>query len=223
MVLEDTMRLSKSSDSISSTEDSCRCYIHDIRNFEWKLKRNPTTPTVMDNMNSIFPLAFGTDTINEDVYATRYGETYIPFSAHIRPAPTPQTGSEFHPFLRLPSELQLYTLSFCDNAILFKLMQVCSMLREEAGKLFWKQPDVWHLIDGAWLLHGGGLNGDTDDNVDVLRFMQRVEVNVGRMEPFYEVEGEDDGAFRRDCIPPTHTPYTAQDRMRHIQDFWKLL
>lgn len=165
---------------------------------------------------SIVPIGPWTGPVNWNMCATGYGQVRIPFSLHVQPVPTPHAAS-FLPFHRLPTELQLHILRFCDSAALFQLMRVSSVVRKEAQKLFWAQPHVWHLVDGAWLLLGG-LPGGTHDAIDALGFMQRVEVNLGSYEPFCKIEGEEDGVLRR-----ARGKYTAQDRMRQIQDFWQVL
>jgi hypothetical protein len=55
-------------------------------------------------------------------------------------------------------------------------MRVSVTTREEAKKLFWSDPSTPYLINGQWLLFGGHPR-NTDDDVEVLTYMQHIEVD----------------------------------------------
>jgi hypothetical protein len=84
-----------------------------------------------------------------DLHAKYYGDTYIPFARHVRSEPRAYLSPSFTLFPSLPLELKLRILSFCTAATLFQLMQVSSMMREEAAKLFWSNPSVWYTVDAS--------------------------------------------------------------------------
>lgn len=87
-------------------------------------------------------------------------DPHIPFSAHINELPRfPLVeNASFHPYLRLPLELQLYILELSGHQMLFKVMQACPTLRSYARQLFWSDRNVWYyVLDNDLLWHGSSI------------------------------------------------------------------
>ncbi|KAF1976121.1 hypothetical protein BU23DRAFT_552120 [Bimuria novae-zelandiae CBS 107.79] len=108
-------------------------------------------------------------------------ELRIPFACHIRqPSSTAPPNVSFHLFARLPAELQLRVLRFCDNPTLFQLMQTSDLIRTEATKPFFSDPEAWYCVEGAWLEMGGHPSDGLHD-IDFLHYIQRLHVEYGLM------------------------------------------
>lgn len=96
-----------------------------------------------------------------NLHATNNWEKRIPFSYYVQPTTSTITNvsgrqaTSFHQFSLLAAELQLRILNSCPTATLFQLMRVSSILRAEASKLFWLNPDAHFLGEAYWLLNGG--------------------------------------------------------------------
>ena len=110
----------------------------------------------------------------------------MPFAYHIRqPEPTTPPSASFHQFSRLPPELQLMIIHWCDKPTLFQLMLTSRFTRTEARKAFFSDPDAWYCIDTDWTqrdwLFEGGHPGDTCWNMDFLAFVERLYINLGQM------------------------------------------
>lgn len=86
---------------------------------------------------------------------TRQGEIRIPFSHHVRPSPSTVSSAQFPQAERLPLELVLRILHFCDKPTLFRLMHTSHDMRIEAKKLFYSDPDAWYHTGYAWLMKRG--------------------------------------------------------------------
>lgn len=114
--------------------------------------------------------------LNWNLHVTSIGEPQTPFSLYVLPELTSPSCAAFLPFCRLPTELQLRVLYFCDSPTLFQLMQVSSVTRTEAKRLFWLYPDAWYHVDGDWLL-AGGFPGHAHHASDVQAHVERVEAD----------------------------------------------
>lgn len=138
-------------------------------------------------MQIVLPILELTGPIDWDMLTTWGGEVLVPFAHHVRRPTSSESTHVCNQFLSLPLELQIHIVSFCDQATLFSLMQVSTIIRREASRLFWSNPSVWYYIDEPWLLKGGFL-GQTDYNVDALQNFQRIVVEFERGENgiFYE-------------------------------------
>ncbi|KAF1967786.1 hypothetical protein BU23DRAFT_559122 [Bimuria novae-zelandiae CBS 107.79] len=113
------------------------------------------------------------------IQSTWQGELRIPFACHIRqPSSTAPPNVSFHQFARLPAELQLRVLRFCDKPTLFQLMQTSHLIRIEATKLFFSDPEAWYCVEGEWL-EMGGHPSDVLHDIDFLRCIQRLHVECG--------------------------------------------
>ncbi|OAL52894.1 hypothetical protein IQ07DRAFT_677701 [Pyrenochaeta sp. DS3sAY3a] len=148
-----------------------------------------------------------------DLYVTRTWAKRVPFSSYIQLSPSisadsllEQAGPCFA-FGTLPAELQLRVLRFCPAETLFQLMHVSTLLRLEASKLFWGDPETYCLVDADWLLEGG-YPGYHCLDLAFLSKMQRVEV-------WYEPSTYNDICYRRDG--------TTEIRQDRIATFWSSL
>ncbi|KAJ4292518.1 hypothetical protein N0V90_009180 [Kalmusia sp. IMI 367209] len=116
------------------------------------------------------------------IEATWQGELRIPFACHIRqPCSTALPNVSFHQFARLPAELQLRVLRFCDKPTLFQLMQTSHPIRTEATKLFFSDPEAWYCVEGEWLEMGGHPSDGLHD-MDFLHYIQRLHVEFSLIE-----------------------------------------
>src|ERR1700753_3879062 len=61
--------------------------------------------------------------------------------------------------LSLPPELQVAVYQQCDPATLYALMRTCSVIRQEASKVFWARKEAWYHCTFSWLFHLGGMPG----------------------------------------------------------------
>jgi hypothetical protein len=103
-------------------------------------------------------------------------ELRIPFACYVRyPVSTVPLEVSFHQFARLPAELQLRVLQFCDKPTLFRLMQTSRHIRREAMKLFFTDPETWYFVDGHWL-EKGGHPADGHHDMDFLRCVHRLHI-----------------------------------------------
>ncbi|KAF2014164.1 hypothetical protein BU24DRAFT_423200 [Aaosphaeria arxii CBS 175.79] len=134
------------------------------------------------------------------------GEERIPFHSYItyEDAP-PYTSSQaalLSRFTQLPTELQLRVLDFCSAPTLYRMMHI-SMLRNEAAKRFWSQPDTYYLVHARWLFSGGHA-GYTCYDLSFMAYVQNVEIEY---DPFCDnriarVRGDDDYGVDYDKVRP---------------------
>jgi hypothetical protein len=114
---------------------------------------------------------------------TREWEKRTPFYSYVRldPAAYSISGqtSLFPGFSKLPAELQIRVLSYCPARTLFQVMRVSSMLRVEAAKFFWANPDAWFVADVQWLYQYGGYPGHTFWDATFMNHVQQVELQYG--------------------------------------------
>ncbi|PSN63017.1 hypothetical protein BS50DRAFT_679396 [Corynespora cassiicola Philippines] len=107
------------------------------------------------------------------------GEPIIPFHLHVQPKsgllsgfydqqePELSCNGVFTKFVEMTLELQLLVVSFCDRSTLFQLMHTSHLLRIEAQKLFWSDPNVWYQANDAGILgYEYGLNNEADENAE---------------------------------------------------------
>ncbi|KAF2447514.1 hypothetical protein P171DRAFT_429146 [Karstenula rhodostoma CBS 690.94] len=115
------------------------------------------------------------------IECTWQGELRIPFACHIRqPNSTAPSNVSFHQFARLPAELQLRVLRLCGKPTLFQLMQTSHLIRTEATKLFFSDPEAWYCVEGEWLEMGGHPSDGLHD-IDFLHCIQRLHVDFAMM------------------------------------------
>ncbi|USP82849.1 hypothetical protein yc1106_10123 [Curvularia clavata] len=118
-------------------------------------------PEFTCNLLETLPLPPWKEELVWNLHATNKWEKRIPFSYYVQPTMSTTTYASrrqatfFHQFSLLPAELQFRVLSFCPATTLFQLMRVSSVLRTEASKLFWSNPDAYFLVEAYWLLNGG--------------------------------------------------------------------
>jgi hypothetical protein len=110
---------------------------------------------------------------NFNLHSTFYGEIRVPFSQHVSSQSnnTVSSASSFPQFALLPLELQLKVISLCEKPTLFQLMHTSSVMRAEATKLFFSDPEAVYSVDGKWLRDGGYLDNTLYD----LSFMAHIE------------------------------------------------
>ncbi|KAH7396769.1 hypothetical protein DE146DRAFT_50181 [Phaeosphaeria sp. MPI-PUGE-AT-0046c] len=155
--------------------------------------------------------------LNWEQFSTFNGEIHIPFARYVKRNTTHVVNTTFWPFLRLPRELQLQIIQFCNGATLFQLMHTSCRTRSDAQQLFWSRSDIWYHIDGEWLL-AGGLTGYTHYAVNFLCNVQRVEIQFHNMNSFFDdwIDGE-----RRLVVYDQAQPIRTVDEQ--IEDLWRLL
>ncbi|KAF1959626.1 hypothetical protein CC80DRAFT_590831 [Byssothecium circinans] len=127
-----------------------------------------------------------TKPLNWSLQMTPDGEERIPFHSYVQsntvqPHSSSQTSS-FPDFNQLPVELQLRILAFCSAPTLYQIMRT-PMLRTEAAKLFWADPNTYYLIEAHWLF-GGGHSGYTCYDLSFMAYAQNVEIE-------YDVSSDD--------------------------------
>ncbi|KAH9879751.1 hypothetical protein J1614_001774 [Plenodomus biglobosus] len=119
-----------------------------------------------------------TKPLNWDLRMTMYGEGRIPFHLHINyeedPLCTSSQAAVFSRFSQLCTELQLRVLDFCSVPTLYQMMHT-SMLRMEAEKRFWSDPNTYYLVEARWL-RGGGHSGYTCYDLSFMAYVQNVEI-----------------------------------------------
>ncbi|KAF2134170.1 hypothetical protein P153DRAFT_363154 [Dothidotthia symphoricarpi CBS 119687] len=111
---------------------------------------------------------------------TQDGEPRVLFSRSVQSGLASFPHAIFSLFGKLPTELQLDVLRFCDRPTLFQLMHVSSTMRIEARKLFWSDPDVWYHVDAPWLL-AGGFPGPAYHAMNILPYVEQIEVEFDHM------------------------------------------
>lgn len=112
-------------------------------------------------------------------------ELQIPFSHFVLPTVTTETSSRGFPrFLRLPAELQLRVISFCDNRTLFRLMHTSSNVRFEAKKKFFSSPNTWYCVDADWIFRGC-FPGDAQHDMHFPPKVEQLEVQFRGMNADY--------------------------------------
>lgn len=126
------------------------------------------------------------------------GDPRIPFACYLaqqtQPSITLPGSGIFHRFRELPAEIQIKILESCDAATLFRLLQTCSSIRNEAEKLFYSHEVPWYIADSWWLIYGCGLPGTASHCPDFARRVHQVEVSCGRLEhEFHQIDGVDLG------------------------------
>ncbi|RYO12738.1 hypothetical protein AA0111_g12480 [Alternaria arborescens] len=119
-----------------------------------------------------------TKPLNWDLHITIDGEERIPFYLYVTyKNPPPCTSSQdalLSRFSQLSTELQLRVLDFCSAPTLYQLMHT-PMLRIEAAKQFWSEPDTYYLVEAHWLF-GGGHSGYTCYDLSFMAHVQNVEI-----------------------------------------------
>jgi hypothetical protein len=167
-------------------------------------------------MSKFVPQGPWTDPPPWNLHVNHNGGPCVPFHLHCQPGPKTHPASSFPQFKRLPFELQLHIMCFCDRAVLYQLMHVSSATRKEAKKLFWSEPETWYTIHGEWLL-AGGFTGDTNTATDALSYMRQIEVDFEATGPleFHAWRG----GLDRYKNKPLHDVIWDQ----HIHDFWQTL
>jgi hypothetical protein len=159
---------------------------------------------------------FSPGPLNWNRFTTNGGEILTPFAHYVQRDTTHVTNTNFPPFLQLPRELQLRIVHFCDEATLFQLMHTSSVVRSDAKKLFWSNPNAWYHVSGEWLL-AGGFTGHTPYAVDFLCNVQRVEIHFENIDSFFDdwIDGE------RKLLYDEEQPARTLDEQ--IEDLWCLL
>lgn len=101
-----------------------------------------------------------TKPLNWDLHMTIDGEVRTPFHLYITyeyaPPYTSSQAALVSRFSQLTTELQLRVLDFCSAPVLYQMMHT-SMLRIEAAKRFWSDPDTYYLVEAALALWGWAL------------------------------------------------------------------
>ncbi len=168
-------------------------------------------------MESAIPERPLTGLLNGDLHANIYGETYLPFALYVQPSVVGPSlpASTFQPFPRLPRELQLHIIGFCDHATLFRLAQVSSKTRKEAQALFWSDNCVWYSICAPWVLSGGAAS-HTRYALEPMRSMTQIEIDFGKMRPFGKY-------FWKDGQPAPNLALSEKDIEQQIQNFWQVV
>lgn len=150
--------------------------------------------------------------LQRKLYLSYEGEERVPFALYVQPhATTSGSQCQDSPSLAwstLPTKLQLHVLTFCSIPTLFQLMHVSSILRKEAGKLFWGHPGAYFVIDALWLFEGGHA-GYTMDDLGCLAKVQNVLVDC---RPALD-----------DRMYPKKSDGTFEVRRDRIASFWSVL
>jgi len=158
-----------------------------------------------------------TKPLNWNLQATNYGEPCIPFALYVQLEPTRSLYTIFPQFRALPTELQLRILRFCDSPTLFQLMKVSSAMRVEAKILFWSFPDAWYRVEAEWLL-AGGFPGHAHHAINILPYVEQVEVSFDHMDSLYQDwEAEISRGRLEESVVPIQS---VEDRVR---SFWQTL
>lgn len=140
-----------------------------------------TIDFVLPIMSIPIPAELWTNPLRLKLHTTCYGEFYIPFANHVQQAPTGSSLCPVPPQHQLPKELMLRILFFCDSATLYRFMQVSSMYREEAKKLFWSDPTILYHVSGCWLL-SGAFSGHSQYAADFFAHVERLDIEFNSME-----------------------------------------
>jgi hypothetical protein len=131
--------------------------------------------------------------MNWDLHMTIDGEGRIPFHLYITyedaPPCTSSQAALLSRFSQLSAELQLRVLDFCSAPTLYQMMHT-SMLRIEAAKRFWSEPDTYYLVEAHWLFRGGH-PGYTCYDLSFMAYVQNVEIE-------YDLHSDDQMAPIRD-------------------------
>ncbi|KAF2009783.1 hypothetical protein BU24DRAFT_468128 [Aaosphaeria arxii CBS 175.79] len=72
-------------------------------------------------------------------------------------------------------ELQLRVLDFCSAPTLYQMMHTSMLLRVEAAKRFWSEPDAYYLVEAHWLFRGGH-PGYTYYDLSFMAYVQNLEI-----------------------------------------------
>jgi hypothetical protein len=100
-------------------------------------------------------------------------------------------------------------------------MRASPSTRKEATKLFWSDPEALYFIQGSWLM-GGGFPGITNSDLEALKCMQYLHVELNGKHPILRmawVEGEND-------LEPLQFPDEATASLyaeKKVTEFWKTL
>ena len=153
------------------------------------------------------------------LHSTHEGELQVPFPRHVRPAhPTTTLEASFEQYTKLPAELQLQVLQFCDAATLFQLMHTSRSTRAEARKLFFSDPGTWYIMEADWLLRGG-YTGHTMHDVDFIACVERLNVDFGWMSAWTWMSDEASRDWEVEEEEAVATGYGGMDEK--IQRFWQ--
>ncbi|KAF2714734.1 hypothetical protein K504DRAFT_486566 [Pleomassaria siparia CBS 279.74] len=160
-----------------------------------------------------------TKPLDVNLHCTFYGETVIPFALYVKPIPTESSYSysAFPQFCRLPVELQLRIIHFCDSSTLFQLMQTTSYIRSEAKKLFWSYPDAWYCVDGTWLQRGA-FTGDVHHGTDLLTCVEQLNVDMESVRCEYWIKHHS-SEFHENVADARAVALQEVDQ--GIRDFWR--
>ena len=171
-----------------------------------------------------FSLGPGTGPINWSLRATQFGEIHTPFAHYVQLDPQPHcANATFAAFAQLPIELQIHVLRFCSSGTLFQLMQASAVLRREASKLFWSDPNAWYWVDGAWLL-AGGFPGDANYVPDFGGQVQQIEVHSKDLEYtmlYFRSRGAESEEKAEEESEEGSEGEVCVKQKEQIRDFWR--
>jgi hypothetical protein len=152
------------------------------------------------------------------LHSTFQGELQVPFARHVRRMNPTIPQANFPQYTKLPAELQLSIIGFCDQATIFQLMHTSRQTRAEARKLFFSNPETWYHVEAKWLLKGG-YAAHTNRDLSFLACTERLNVDFDLMNEktwmnedlSYEWAGTEEEAVA--------TAYGGMDEC--IQKFWR--
>jgi hypothetical protein len=153
-----------------------------------------------------------------NLHSTHQGELQVPFSHHVRQVDPITSEVSFEYYAKLPAELQLKILHFCDAATLFQLMHTSRSTRTEAKKLFFSDPQTWYIVDGEWLLRSG-YPGHTNHDLDFLACTERLNVEFTWMGARTWMSDEASGDWAGTEEEAAATGFGDMDKK--IRDFWQ--
>jgi hypothetical protein len=157
--------------------------------------------------------------------STSEGELQIPLSHFVLPAiPTESSSRGFPRVLRLPAELQLRIISFCDNQTLFHLMHTSSYMRSEAKKLFFSNSNTWYCVNADWISRGC-FPGDARHDMEFLSMVEQLKVQFRRMDADYWLRKHH---ITGDTVKEFQYEFEEEDRAverleQCFEDFWQRL
>jgi hypothetical protein len=119
-------------------------------------------------------------------------DQHIPFHAHINQPQYSRKLSlpeKFHPYSRLPPELQLHILQLCDHQTLFRLMQTCSSIRSLAKSLSWSHKAVWYYVSNVDILSSLATHSKSSTSLAQCpifrKQIQHIELVLGQNSEFF--------------------------------------
>jgi hypothetical protein len=107
-----------------------------------------------------------------------WGDSLVPFSALMeQPTGINPALENLSGIFKLPEEIQLMILNFCDPATLFTgVMRSSSRLRSLAISAFWSHEAVWYLLSATEILLTIGSSYSKNQCVDFMRHIEQVDV-----------------------------------------------